>query len=870
MEDGSAILDSLPSSLPPRTFRRPSAAPMPEAARPVHVAKFGGTSVGTPERVRQAVALSVATPATFRRVVVASAFGGVTDRLLAALRAAESRTDTHRPILDEVRRRHLDALDALAPEAEKEALRAEQEVLFGGVRELLEGVYLLRECTPRFQDAVVSLGERASVPLVAAAFRAAGHRAVALDARALIRTDDAFGEAAVDFEATGVLVREGLAVVPEDAVAVVTGFIAATEEGVTTTLGRSGSDYTATILAGALDAEACVIWTDVDGVLSADPRLVPEAFTLPRLSYAEAAELAHFGAKVLHPRTMRPLERKGIPLVIKNTMNPAHEGTRIGPERGAGGIKAVTAVRGAALIRLEGAGVLGVPDLTARAFAVLAETGVDVLLIAQASSEGSLCFAVKEGAADGAVKLLTRAFQRECERGDLHGIAAEGACAVVAAVGDFMREAPGLAGRMFATLGRAHVNCRAIAQGAGEHNLSAVVADADAAVAVGALHEAFALRRLRAHVFVVGAGTLARRLLDLLARQAPTLRTQHRLNLRLVGVADSRRLVFAEAGLPPEEAAAHLAEGEPVTLDALVARLAGARLERLVVVDATPSAAVAARHADLLRAGIAVVTPNKAATTAGAEAWAEAQRAAREGEAPYLYESTVGAGLGLVATLRDLLRTGDTVHRIEGVLSGTLAFVFNRMRAGAAFSEAVREAQARGLTEPDPRDDLSGRDVARKLALLAREIARFPKEIARFPKETARLPEEMGRDADPADPADAAVESLVPAPLRDGSAAAFLDGLPAFDAVWAERLASAGGPLQYVARLDEGGTIRAGVEVVAPGSTLAEGRGPGLVVAFHTARYTPEPLVIQGPGADADITAAVLLADIVRAAEAMR
>jgi aspartokinase/homoserine dehydrogenase 1 len=835
-----------------RTFRRRSnvAVSMSEAARPVHVAKFGGTSVGTPERVRRVVELSAGTPEHYRRVVVASAFGGVTDRLLAALQAAKGRTDEHRAIFEEIRQRHLNALGALAPEDEQEALRDALESLFGGVRELLDGVYLLRECTARFQDAVVSLGERASVPLVAAAFRAAGYAAVALDARRLVRTDDAFGEAAVDFETTGRLVRAAMDSVPEDAFAVVTGFIASTEEGVTTTLGRSGSDYTATILAGALDAEACVIWTDVDGVLSADPRLVPEAFTLPRLSYAEAAELAHFGAKVLHPRTMRPLERKGISLVIKNTMNPAHEGTRIGPERGGGGIKAVTAMRGAAIVRLEGAGVLGVPDLAARAFAVLADEGVEVLLVAQASSEGSLCLVVKEGAAEGAVRGLEKAFRRECERGDLHGIASEEGAAVVAAVGDFVREAPGLAGRMFATLGRAHVNCRAIAQAASEHNLSAVVADADAPTAVRALHEAFALRRLRAHVFVIGAGLLGRRLLDLLARQAPALREQHRLNLQLVGVADSRRFVLEETGLAPDDAAARLSDeapGDPAeVLDALVGRLAGARLERLVVVDATPSPAVARRHADLLRAGVAVVTPNKAATAADAAAWAEARRAAQQGEAPYLYETAVGAGLGVVATLRDLLRTGDTVHRIEGVLSGTLSFVFNAMRDGAAFSEAVREAQARGLTEPDPRDDLSGRDVARKLALLARE---------------------MGLDADPAD---AVVEGLVPEPLQDAPLQAFLWSLPAFDAEWRARLDAADGQLQYVARLGEDGAIRAGVEAVAPGSPLADLRGPALVVAFHTARYTPEPLVIQGPGASAAVTAAVLLADVVRAAEAMR
>ncbi|NNF57657.1 MAG: bifunctional aspartate kinase/homoserine dehydrogenase I [Rhodothermaceae bacterium] len=820
---------------------------MPDAASlPIHVAKFGGTSVGTPERVQGVVDLATSTAPDHRRIVVSSAFGGVTDRLLAAIDAAKARTGEHQPILNEVRQRHAEALAVLASEDEQPVLTAELDALWTAVRELLDGVYLLRACDRRFQDAIVSAGERASVPLVAAAFRSAGHSAVALDARDLIRTDDAFGEATVDFETTGRLIREAFAAIPPGTLAVVTGFIATTPEGVTTTLGRSGSDYTATILAGALRATECVIWTDVDGVLSADPRVVPEAFSLPHLSYEEAAELAHFGAKVLHPRTMRPLQREGIPLIIKNTLNPDAAGTMIGPEREAtdGRIKAVTAVRGAALVRLAGAGVLGAPDLTARAFATLADARMDVQLIAQASSEGSLCFAVKETVADEAVRLLNHEFRRECERGDLHGVEAETGAAVVAAVGDFMRDAPGLAGKMFATLGRAHVNVRAIAQGASEHNISAVVADADAPQAMRALHETFALRRTRAHVFVIGAGTLGRKVLDLLDQQAPLLREAHRLNLRLVGVADSRRMVFDEAGMPPAETANRLSERDAAELDAVINRLTAARLERLIVVDATPSAAVAARHPDLLRAGIAVVTPNKAATSVDAASWQAAQQAAQQGEAPYLYETTVGAGLGLVATVRDLVRTGDTIHRIEGVLSGTLAFVFNALRDGASFSEAVGLARAHGYTEPDPRDDLSGRDVARKLATLARELGL------------------------PTDPAHAAVESLVPEPLRGVPLAAFLLRLPEFDAVWEERLA--GGEHQYVARLDAEGTIHAGVEGVLGDSPLHGLRGPALVVAFHTARYAPEPLVIRGPGASADVTAAVLLADIVRAAEAMR
>ena len=826
--------------------------------RPFHVAKFGGTSVGTPERVRRAVELAMAEGAVEgasggpRRVVVSSAFGGVTDRLLDAVAAAVGRTGEHRAILAEVRQRHAEALDALAGAdgvaggPDRAAVAATLDALFTEVGELLYGVYLLRECTPRFRDAIVSAGERASVPIVAAAFRQAGHAAVALDATAFVRTDDAWGEAAVDFETTGDLVRAAFAEVPPDAVAVVTGFVASTADGVTTTLGRSGSDYTATILAGALGAGGCTIWTDVDGVLSADPRVVPGAFSLPRLSYQEAAELAHFGAKVLHPRTMRPLVRAGIPLWIKNTLRPEARGTEIGPaqEGGEPAIRAVTAVRDVALVRVEGQAVLETAELGRRVLEALAEAAVPVYLVAQASAEGSFGIAVRAGDADRAAARLRQSLAREVERGDVGGVSVEPGGAVVAAVGSGMHGAAGLAGRFFATLARAHVNARAMAQGGGDHTISAVVADAEAAQAVGALHEAFALRRLRAHVVVVGAGALGRRVLGLLADQAGPLRDEG-VHLVLAGVADSRHLAWDPAGLDPATALDALAQAEPADLDALSERLASARLERLVVVDATPSPAVAARHPDWLRAGVAVVTPNKQARRG--PGWTAARAAARAAETPYLYESAVGAGLGVVGRLRDLVRTGDRVESVGGVLSGTLSFVMNRMRDGDPFSAAVAAAREAGLTEPDARDDLSGRDVARKLALLAREV---------------------GIETDP-EAAD--VESLVPPDLATCPPDEFWDRLPDADAAWADRLRQSDDEWQYVARLDADGAVRAGVEPVGPDRPVLRGlRGSEIAVEICTRRSGPVPVSLRGPGATADVTAAVVLADVVRAAEAMR
>lgn len=818
---------------------------MPSSLLPILVSKFGGTSVGTPERVQEVVRL-VAANGGYRKVVVTSAFGGVTDRLLQAVSEAKNPEGDYKSILKALRKLHKTAVKELALKEEQKELNNLLDSFWDEIRDMLDGVRRRQASDARTMDAIVSAGERSSVPIIAAAFRAANVPALALDTRPLIRTDATHGEAVVDFETTNIQLQDAYKTIPEDTIAVVTGFIAATESGATTTLGRSGSDYTATILANALGAEECVIWTDVDGVLSADPRLVPEAFTLPDLSYEEAGELAHFGAKVLHPRTMRPLQEKGIPLRIKNTMRPDHPGTVIGPARKMTEhrIKAITSVRDVALLRLVGTGVLGAPDLTARAFSSLAEAGIDVLLIAQASSEGSLCFAVKGARANDTVELLSKTFEKERERGTLR-LLIEPENAVIAAVGDFMRDAPGLAGRMFATLGRADVNVRAIAQGASEHNISAVITDEDAALAVQALHESFALRRTRAHLAVIGTGGLGKQLLELLFSQTSSLRNDHRLNLRLVGVANSTQAVFEKEGIQMEGALSQLGQAPPTELSHFIDQLISARLERRIVIDATPSEEVASYHAELLKAGIAVVTPNKAATLVNGTEWKKAQSSAISGEVPYLYETTVGAGLGIIAILRDLIRTGDELHRIEGVLSGTLSYVFNAMRNGTSFSEAVLSAREKGYTEPDPRDDLSGRDVARKLVLLGRE---------------------MGLDATLED---VRREPLLPEEMFSISLEEFLERLPELNDDWRTRFETESADIHYIARLDASGTLSASVEPVKPNTPFAGLRGPALSIAFYTNRYSPEPFVIRGPGASTDITAAVLLADIVRAAEAM-
>ena len=815
---------------------------------PVHVDKFGGTSVATPERIRRVVNLMQRPPEQARRVVVVSALGGVTNQLLRLIEEALARSGQREALFEALRARHAEAAQSLALPKEEAALQEQLDVHWQELRELVDGVFLLRECTARTRDAILSMGERASARLVAAAFRAAGRDAAALNATRFIRTDDAFGEANVQFDATERLIQECFAALPEGQIVVVTGFIGATERGVVTTLGRSGSDYTATLLAAALRAERTIIWTDVDGVLSADPRLVPEATPLAQISYREAGEMAYFGAQVLHPRTMQPLQKRGIPLRIKNTLRPDEVGTLISGDvtRAEGHVKAITTVQGVALVMLEGAGMMGIPGISARAFTALAERRINVLMISQASSEQNICIAVPESAAEAATAALENAFALERARGDVSRIFARRGCAILSAIGEQMRERPGLAGRMFSTLGRSGVNVLAIAQGASETNISAVVRGADMKQAVRALHEAFALARVRAHVFLIGTGVVGQKLLELMQQQAPVLLETLNVNLQLVGLANTRQMIWDVEGIPFAEAQVRLAARDRSTdLEAILKRLAESRLDRLIVVDATASETVARHYPDLLDHRVAVVTPNKRANTQDRAFYERLQRTARRRQVPYLYETTVGAGLPILSTLRSLLHSGDRIERIEGVFSGTLTYLFNSLADGRSFSAALRDAREKGYTEPDPRDDLQGEDVARKLLILAREIG-------------AAL-----------NPADLAVESLVPATLMEGSVETFMERVGDVDADWQARVEAArakGQRLQYVGRIADGqASVR--VRPVGPDSPFARLRGTDNMVVYTTARYHDTPLIVQGPGAGPDVTAAGILSDLVQAAQ---
>jgi len=814
----------------------------------IHIYKFGGTSVATTDRIRQVVQLVENEPDDILRIVVVSALGGVTDQLIQAIDEALARTQAHSGIVTEIRERHEAIIESLVSERERAAIHIEMGIRWSELGELLDGVFLLRECTLRTRDAIIGMGERLSAPIVAAALRATGNDTVAIDATSMMRSDAQFSEANIQFDETNRLVRERFADMATPRIAVVTGFIASTENGVLTTLGRSGSDYTATILGSALDAERVVIWTDVDGVLSADPRLVPEAFSLPQLSYREAAELAYFGAKVLHPRTMRPVQQKQIPLQIKNTMNPDAPGTIImeASTHTEGHVKAVTAIRDVSVVMVEGTGMIGVPGISARAFGALADHRINVLMIAQASSEMSLCIVVREAVSSEAVEALKQAFDIELSRGDVSNIYAHPQCAIVSVVGDYMRERHGLAGRMFRTLGSSDINVVAIAQGASETNISAVVRDGEVRPAVQALHTEFALVRRRAHLFIVGTGGVGKTLIRLLSDQQQKLLDNLHLSFTLVGLADIERMVFDDNGITFGEALIRLQTGgERVDLEKIIDFLVASRLNRLILVDATASDDVASRYLELLENNIAVVTPNKRANTMGIDYYTKLHHVSRGNQVPFLYETTVGAGLPVISTLRDLVNAGDRIDLLEGVLSGTLGFIFSRMSDGTAFSEAVREAYDKGYTEPDPRDDLQGDDVRRKLLTLARMMGH---QIER---------------------ADVVVESLVPAFLKHISIPEFLEQISTLDGEWEERVYQASSKrrrLVYLGRI-KNGRASVGVSSVERGTPFSRLSGTDNMVVFTTESYADNPLVIQGPGAGREVTAAGILADLIKAAQ---
>jgi aspartokinase/homoserine dehydrogenase 1 len=632
-----------------------------------------------------------------------------------------------------------------------------------------------------------------------------------------------------------------------DGVAVITGFVASDKDGLPTTLGRNGSDYSASIFGALLDADEVHIWTDVDGVMSGDPRQVPEAKIIDEMSYSEAMELAYFGAKVIHPQTMAPAVGRGIPLWIRNTFNATHPGTKISASSGsrAAAVKGISGIDKVALVNLEGAGMIGVPGTADRLFGALRDAGVSVMLISQGSSEHSICFAVREDTADQVRTVVERAFAVELSEGQVQRVGVTKGCAIIAVVGDDMAGMPGSAGRFFGTLGVAGINVRAIAQGASERNISAVIDGKDMTRAIRAVHSSFYLSAKTVSIGVLGPGHVGGALLDQLASAAPALRTKFNLDLRVRAIGGSKKMALDEQRLDLGKWRAALEKGSPLDTDKLVSHIQADYLPHTVLIDCTASQSVADRYADWLQRGIHVITPNKRAHSGPIAYYQELKRLSRgAARTHFLYEATVGAGLPVIHTLKDLVETGDEIRTISGIFSGTLAYLFNLFDGTRPFSDIVREAKAKGYTEPDPRDDLSGTDVARKAVILARE---------------AGLTLELG---------EIEVESLAPAALANASVDEFLKRLPDFDAPMAERVAvakRAGEVLRYVATIDvRAAKAKVGLESFAPTHPFASISLTDNIVQFVTGRYCDNPLIVRGPGAGPAVTAAGIFADLLR------
>jgi aspartokinase/homoserine dehydrogenase 1 len=808
------------------------------------VLKFGGSSVGKPERIRSVIEI-VKPYLKDKPALVFSAFGGVTDSLIALSTAALAGRSEYKDELKQLETRHLDAVRELIGIQKQSSIIAQVKFTFNELEDVLHGVFLVKERTPRTLDYIMSFGERLSAYIIAEAMKDQGIEAEFLDARTVVRTDNTFGYARIDFEKTNVLIQNHFKT--QSNVQVITGFIGLSPSGETTTIGRSGSDYTAAIFAGALKATDLEIWTDVDGMMTADPRKVKKAFTVKEMTYEEAMELSHFGAKVIFPATMQPALINRIPIWIKNTFNPSFEGTVISENSGAKHliIKGISSMDKISLLSVQGSGLVGVVGVSMRLFGTLAKESISVILISQASSEHSICFAVESSKATQAKLAIEKEFQYEIRGREMDEVKVEDSLAIVAIVGENMKHNPGTSGRMFNALGKSGININAIAQGSSELNISAVIHQQDIAKALNVLHEAFFLSdRKILNVFLVGTGLIGKSLLAMMQKQFNQLAKQNHLEIHVVGIANSKKMLFNEDGLELNDAVTQMQEkGEEMNLNAFIGTMMSYNLSNSIFVDCTSSEEVTEHYEAVLSSNISIVTPNKKANSGPYEKYQVLKQSAQKRGVKFLYETNVGAGLPVINTLNDLLVSGDTVLGIEAVLSGTLNYIFSSYKPGDKFSDVVKEAKAKGYTEPDPRDDLNGMDVARKILILSRE---------------AGLTLELS---------DIKVENLVPEDCRGEMAVEkFFEQLATHNTYFeklAQDAANRNEKLRYMAVLKDGKTsIKLGsVNAQHPFYSLS---GSDNIILLTTERYNERPMVIRGPGAGAEVTAAGVFADIIR------
>jgi len=810
------------------------------------VLKFGGSSIASSERIQNVIQIIHQAVRNDKIIVVVSAFGGVTDLLIETGLKAEQGDASYRELLADIEAQHQKiAAELLSAEVYEDSLQ-HLKAKFLEISNVMQGVFLLHERSLKSADLISSFGERLSAYIISKVLTCEGIEATYVDARQIIRTDRNYGHASVNFEETNERIRAYIEANP--ALPVITGYLASADDETTTTLGRGGSDYTAAIVAGALSATEIQIWTDVPGLMSADPRRVKEAYTLPVISYDEAMELSHAGAKVLHPYTVRPAVEQNIPLTIKNTFDPEHPGTSITKKAvetdSFGSVKGISTINNVVLLDIAGCGMVGVPGIASRLFASLAKASINIIFISQASSEQSISLAIKPDKAEKAQQIVEEEFRAELTARQIEQVSLRKGMEIISIVGDKMCGKPGVSARLFETLGKNGVNVFAVAQGANEMNISIVVDKKDEDKALNCIHESFFLSRNKIHVFIAGTGTIASSLIRQIASHRDTLRKEMNLEIEICGLVNTRNVAITKDGISLENWQAEMLPHETNNgLADFIQRVKNLNLHNSIFVDCTASQAVADAYPTFFSSNISVVTANKLGTAGSMALYSEIRKTLREGRAKFLYETNVGAGLPIIGTLSDLKKSGDVIEKIEGVLSGTLSYIFTALRTGKPFSEIIVEAKAAGYTEPDPREDLSGADFARKFLILARELG-YQMDFENIE-----------------------YENLVPEDLRgDISVDEFLEKLPAYDAQFTELLAEAkanNAVLSYLGRL-ENGKVKIGLTQVPASSPIATLTGTENLIAFTTERYHHNPLIVRGPGAGAEVTAGGVFADIVR------
>lgn len=807
--------------------------------------KFGGTSVANAQNIQLVIEIVNQKAKTEKLAVVVSALSGITDTLIHATQKAASKDESYKNSIEEIKQKHFDAIGQLVDQANQNQLLIKINNQINQLQTLLDGCFLLGELSPRTADAVAGFGELLSSQIIATALQQTLPNSNFKDSRELIKTNSNFGKAVVNFELTNQLIADYFNSNASQVV-VLPGFIANDANGNTTTLGRGGSDYTAAIIANGTKSESLEIWTDVNGMFTANPKIVKQAQPIESISYQEAMELSHFGAKVLYPPTIQPVLKSNIPIWIKNTFDSDAYGTLISNQNvvGTNPIKGISHIDNIALVTLEGSGMIGVTGSSKRLFEVLSQHSINVIFITQASSEHSICIGILNADADKAKQAIDSAFEIEIAQNKVDPCSVEKDLCIVALVGESMKNHQGISGKMFSTLGKNNVNIRAIAQGASERNISVVINEKDVKKALNTLHERFFEDNTKQlNLFVMGVGNVGEKFIDQIHQQKKFLKENLKINLRVIALSNSRKMIFDEEGIALKDWKLAIENGTTADPNEFISRVKELNLRNSIFVDITANSDIASIYDQFLSQNIAVVTCNKIACSSQYDNYKNLKYLSRKYNAPFLFETNVGAGLPIIDTLKHLIASGDKVNRINAVLSGSLNFIFNNFSSDYNFHDVVKEAGVQGFTEPDPKIDLSGVDVARKILILIRESG-YAMEMEDI-ENNCFLPDECMKTTN-----------------NDDFFASLIKHSRHFEQLLADAKAKES-RLKFVASFDNG-KASVGLQFIPKESPFYNLEGKDNIVEFYTDRYVDQPLIIKGAGAGAAVTASGIFADVIR------